>query len=101
MFNTYYLVELSAMNPSKAVRSNCVLTTHWFQKPPIEIAFENFRQSGYLTINVMSCTKISKKTADYLKEYINGGTNVVSRETVDTLQNAVKEKLSAVQNPVS
>lgn len=69
----YYLVELSAMNSVKSIRSNCILKAKWFQKPPLEKAFRVCVDNGYSTVNVLSVTRVSKKTAVALTEHIHFG----------------------------
>ena len=71
MFKNYYLVEITASNKVQSIRSNCVLTTWKWQKPPLELAYQNCIELGYSVINVLSVNKVSKKTANWLKEYIN------------------------------
>lgn len=68
----YYLVELSGCNSVTAVRSNCVLTVGWFKLPPLEAAIQNLVDDGYPTVNILSVTRINKKTAQYIKNRING-----------------------------
>lgn len=75
----YYLVELSGLNSVKSVRSNCVLTVGLFKLPPLEMAIQTLVDEGYSTVNVLSVTRINKKTAEYMKGRING----VNAEKID------------------
>lgn len=75
MFNKYYLVELTAYNQTKTIRSNCVLKSKLFQKPPLQYIFENCKTNGYPSVNILSVTQVNKKTAEYLKDHINSKTN--------------------------
>lgn len=80
MFDKYYLVEMSAMSQFKSIRSNCIMSTKWFQRPPLEKAFDTCIESGCTVVNVLSVTRVSKKTALRLKELINKG--YTTKETV-------------------
>ena len=71
MLKKYYLVELSAHNKVQAIRSNCVLTTWFWKRPPLELAYQNCIELGYSVINILSVTCVNKKTANWIKEYIN------------------------------
>lgn len=75
MFNKYYLVELTAYNQIKTIRSNCVLKSKVFQKPPLQYIFESCKANGYPSVNILSVTQVNKKTAEYLKDHINSRTN--------------------------
>ena len=72
MFKRYWLVELYASNPVKSVRSNCVLEGGMFSLPPLHLVYENCLNLGYPSINVLSVTRIGKKSADMIKKHING-----------------------------
>lgn len=71
MFKKFYLVELTASNKVQSIRSNCVLTSWFWQKPPLELAYQNCVELGYSVINILSVTRVGRKTADWLKKYIN------------------------------
>lgn len=71
MFKKYFLVEMMASNKVKGIRSNCVMTTWFWQRPPLELAYQNCIELGYSVINILSVTRVSKKTADWLKKYVN------------------------------
>ena len=92
MFNSYYLVELTASNQIQSIRSNCVLITHWFCKPPIQNAYQTCIDSGYSQISILSVTKINRKTADWMKDYINRTPAKVTHQKTDL--NALKDLVS-------
>lgn len=71
MFKHYYLVELIAYNPSKSMRSNCVLESRG-RFPSLEDVVGNCITIGYPSVNILSVTRVNKKTAEFLKNHING-----------------------------
>ena len=92
MFRRYYLVELVAYNNVKSIRSNCIIKG--WKYPPLELVFQNCVNIGYPSINILSVTRISKKTAEALKDHINGVehyNNKVVEETVKKVEQKVKE----------
>lgn len=92
MFKKYYLVELFGTNGTKSARSNTVLTTRGMF-PPLEMAYQNMIDSGFVSVNVLSVARISKKTADYIKNHMN------SRERYDN--KAVGELVRQVENSMN
>lgn len=102
MFEKYFLVELFGTNGVKSSRSNGVLTTKK-RFPPIEVAYENMIKAGFTSVNVLSVTRINKKTADYIKSHINQrvqNNNSSTQETLDKLLKATEDSIKGINETV-
>ena len=85
MFRRFYLVELFGTNGLKSVRSNTVLATRRLT-PPIEVAYKNLFDAGFNSVNVLCVCRISKKTADFIRDHINSKEKTSPKVVEDVLK---------------
>lgn len=88
MFKRYFLVELVAYNNVKSVRSNCVI--EGWKLPPLELVFKNCVNIGYPSVNILSVTRISKKTAREIKNHINSISSYNNKAMEEVVKQVMK-----------
>ena len=96
MFKRYFLVELFGTNGVKSVRSNTVLVTKKMT-PPIEIAYQNLFDAGFNSVNVLSVCRISKRTADFIKDHINSKEKT-SQKVVNDMTAKISEYIQSTKS---
>lgn len=64
-------MELVASNKVQSIRSNCIITAWFWQRPPLELAYQNCIDLGYSVINILSVNRVGGRTAKWMKDYIN------------------------------
>jgi hypothetical protein len=60
-------------------------------------------KAGFTSVNVLSVTRINKKTADYIKSHINQrvqNNNSSTQETLDKLLKATEDSIKGINETV-
>ena len=57
-----------------------------FGLPPLDLVYKNCVEIGYPSLNILSVTRISKKSAKVIKEHINGKETYNSKATEELVK---------------